>query len=98
MQKAVDKLDDRVIDITTKTLVDALESYDAHRNKEFIKGALRSTLNELLVSILVDSSSIRKSIEDAIIQVATAPKLLVTITSTVAKDTPAMVPTARYIA
>lgn len=83
-----------MIGIAKQTVVDALESRNVVQNKAFIKGALKSVLNELLVFILDDSSGIRESFEDAIVQVATAPKLLAIIASAVTKDTVAITPIA----
>lgn len=96
MQTATPKLNDRLIDIVKQTVVDALETSDVEHHKNFIKAALRSALNRLLVSTLDDSSCIKESFEDAIIQGATAPNLSAVIASVVTKDSAAMTPIARY--
>lgn len=98
MQEAIDKLNDRAADIAEQTVVAALEIFDVDCNKAFTKTALRSALNELLASILDDSSKIRESFGAAIIQVATALKSLAIIASAGAKDAAAMAPFARYAA
>lgn len=67
-------------------------------NKSFIKAALRRPLNRLLVSILDNSSRIRKSFEDAKVQVTMALKSIAIIASAVAKDAAATVFHARYVA
>lgn len=54
-QGAIDKLDDRVIKIAKRTVVDALKTFEVIPNKAFIKGTLKSALNGLLVSIPDDS-------------------------------------------
>lgn len=98
MHKATNKLGDRLVDIAEQTVVDAFETYDVDHNKDSIKGALKSVLNELLVFILDNSSQIRESFKGAVISVATAPKLLPIIASEVAKDSSAMTPIAWYAA
>lgn len=84
MQKTINKLDNRVADIAEQTVLDALETCDVDKNEAFIKSALKSALNGLLVSILDDATDIRDSFENTIIQVATAPKSLAAIVSGVA--------------
>lgn len=54
LQKAFDKLDDRVINIAEQTVVNALEICDEDYNKEFFKVALKNALIELFVSIKDD--------------------------------------------
>lgn len=59
MQEATDKSDDWVVDIAKKTVADALKTCGVDRNKSLIKSALICALNELLVSVLDDTSGIR---------------------------------------
>lgn len=87
-----------MIDVAERTVVDTLETYDVDRNKAFFKAALKSVLNELVVFILDDSSEIRESFNDAIIQVTTVPNSLAIIAPAVAKDTAAMRPIDRFAA
>lgn len=98
MQEATNKLTDRVISIAKQTVVHALKICSVNHNKDFIKSALWCVLNGLLVSVLENSSGIKKSFQDAITQVATAPKSLAVIAAAVARDTAATTPTAWYAA
>lgn len=98
MQKVIGKPDECVINIAEQTVVDVLETCYVNHNKGFIKGAMKSALNDLLVCILSDSSNLREFFEYAIIQVANAPKLLVIVASATARDTAAMAPSSRYAA
>lgn len=67
LQDALDKLDNKVIDLAGRTVVSALETNDVNHNEVFVKDALCSALNSLLLSILEDDSRIRVSFETAII-------------------------------
>lgn len=66
--------------------------------KIFIKGALSSALNGLLVSILNDPSEIKGVSEFAIILVATTQKPLLIIVLAIAKDAAAMALISHYAA
>lgn len=74
LQDAMEKLDDRIIDLAQKTVIDALETCDVDHNETFIKEALCSALNSLLPSILEDDSGIRELFKSAIVQVSTSEK------------------------
>lgn len=73
MRVAIYKLDDWVSYTVEQIVVEFLNTYDVDRNKRFIQAALRWALNRLLVSILDDSSDIRKSFKVATIYTETAP-------------------------
>lgn len=98
MQGAIDKLDGRMIDMAEQTVVDASKSCYMNQDKAFMKGALRSSLNVLLVSIQDDLSNIRNSFEETIFQLATALKSLAISASAVARETVAIALTALYSA
>lgn len=98
MQEAIDKLDDRVINIAEQSVVDALEACDINYNKTFIENALRSVLNELALSFLNDSLLVRESFLHAIIQVTIAPKSLAIVASAAARDSAFMASIAWYAA
>lgn len=84
MQGAIDKLEA------------AWQTCDVGHNKDFIKSALKSALNVLLVFVLDDSSGIKESFEDAKLLVATALKLEAIVASAFARDTAPLKPTTRY--
>lgn len=65
MQEVFPKLEDRVINITEQTVVDALETCDEVQNKALIKNALRSALYRFIVFILGKASGIKESFEVA---------------------------------
>lgn len=98
MQEAINKMDDWMTDIAEQTAADALETRDVNHNKTFIKAALRSVVNGLLVSILDNSAGTKKSFGDAIIQVATTQKSLAIIALAGAKDIVCIASIARYAA
>lgn len=98
LEEALDKIDDRMIDVAEQTVINALETCDVDHNKAFVKGALRSALKSLLLSIMEDSSGIRESFEEAIVQVATAPKTLIAIASAMVTDAAIMAPIAKFVA
>lgn len=97
-QEAIDKLYYRVIKIAEQMVVDALKTCDLDHSKVNIKGALRSDLNGLLVSILDDLSGIREFFDDVIIQAATTSKLLPIIVSTILRETATMALITPYAA
>lgn len=72
----MEKLNDRVINLAERTVIDALKTCNVDYNKASIKGALCSVVNSLLFSILEDESKIRKSFESAIVQVAASVKMV----------------------
>lgn len=96
LQEAIEELDDRVINITERTVVNALEACDMDQNYAFLRGTLRSVLNRLLIFFLDNWSGVRGSFKDKIFLVATAPKSAAIIVSEVAKDTAAIRLTTRY--
>lgn len=59
MQEAIDKVDDLMINIAERTVIDAMETCNVDRNKAFIKDTLRSASKRLLGSILNDTSGAR---------------------------------------
>lgn len=67
MQRAVDQLDDSVINIAKQTVVDVLESCNVDRSLTFIKGAPKSVLDKLLVLVLDHSPNITEFFENSII-------------------------------
>lgn len=85
-----------MIDIAEQNLADIMEACVVNHNIAFIGDALRCALNELLVSMLGNSSDIRESFEGVRTQVTMAPKSFVIIASVVARDTTAMEPITRY--
>lgn len=98
MQEAIDKLDDQVVEIAEQTVLKAPETCDADHNNVLIKGALRSVLTGLSVSILDDSLGIRESFEDSIIQVSTAPKSPSVVVKAIVNDVAVMAPIPRFAA
>lgn len=98
MEKATNKLHDRVINIAEQTVFVTLEACDADHIKNVFKVALKNALNGLLVSIRDDFSDIKEPFEDAIVQVAMATQSLAIIASAVAKGTATGAPIARYAA
>lgn len=90
MKEAIGKLDNRFIDITEQTVVNALKICHVDHNKAGIKGALRSALFELLVSISDDTSAMKKYFEYSTVQVATAPKSLARVALPVVRGATAM--------
>lgn len=64
----------------------------------FIKAALRSALNGLLISILDDSSCVKEFFEDTTNQVATTQKSLTITALAVTRDTIAIAPIVHYAA
>lgn len=91
-------MDDRVIDVTEKTVTNALKTCDANHNKAFLKGALYSALKTLLLSIMENSSEIKESFEKPIVQAATATKMLATITAAITKNAAMMARIAKFVA
>lgn len=81
----IDLLNIRLVDGDKQTVIEALETCDANHNKAFIKGTLRSALNELLMFILDNISATRKPLEPAMIQATIAAELLPTIAATTIK-------------
>lgn len=64
--KALDRMDDHIVDVAEQMVIDALETGDIDHNKAFVKGVLCSGLNTLLLSIMKislesDSPSKRRS-------------------------------------
>lgn len=68
------------------------------QNKVVSKGALRSFLYSLSVSILYDLFDIRETFEDEIIKEAMAPNSLSIVASMVAEDAAVMALIAQYAA
>lgn len=60
MQKANNKLNDRVVNIYKQTVVEALETRDADHKNVIFEGALRRALDGLLMFILDVSSGIKE--------------------------------------
>lgn len=96
-QVAINKLDDRRIDIVNQTVLDALATFHVNQNKAFTKRALRLALSRQLVSVSKDSTRIGIFFEDAIIHVATAPKSLSVIAKKMINDAAAMKSNARFV-
>lgn len=71
-----------------------IEISDVEHNKSFINRALKSASNELLVSILRESLTSRKSLDDIIRLVAAAPKQSMINGLAFAKNTEPTVPVA----
>lgn len=57
-------------------MVSVPETCDVYHNKGFVKGALRSALNELLVFVLDDFPGIKDFFDDAVNQVALATEVI----------------------
>lgn len=72
----MEKLDDRVVALAQRRVIDALETLDVEHNMAFIKEALRRAPNSLLLLILEDESGIRESSKSAIVQVTTRVKVV----------------------
>lgn len=98
VQEAVHKLDDRVINKADQTVFDALETSDVEHNKALFEGALRGSLNGLLIFFLDGSSSIREVFEDAIIYVETTLKPLAIIAFAIMIAVTGLAPNAWYAA
>lgn len=75
-QEGLNKLNDRAIDLGEKTIIDAHETCNLEHNKAFVKKALCSELNSLLMSIPEEESEIWESVEYKIVQVATSQMVL----------------------
>lgn len=76
LQDALDEYENRVMVLAERTAIKALNTCDVDYNKALIKGALRSSLNALLLSILENESEIRDSLELTVFQVS-ASKMVV---------------------
>lgn len=98
MQNAIDKLDNRVIDIAEQTRIDALENFKLDSSRFFIKDTLKIALNKLLVSILNDTLGIMECFEYAMVRVATTPHPSAVVASAAAKSIAAMGLNARFAA
>lgn len=85
-KEAIDMLNSWVIEVAERIVVHTFETWDLGHTKVNIKGALRNALNKLLLSILNDSSDIRKCFEDAIAQLATSLKSLAVKASSLSND------------
>lgn len=49
LRKALNKTNDRSFDVAEQTAINALETLNGDHNKRFVKGALRSALNSILL-------------------------------------------------
>lgn len=96
MQEGINKLDNGVLDTAKQTVLDALEASDVDPNKSYIKVALRTALNGLLVFVLNDLPGTKESLDDKTVRVETAPKSLAIFASAVARDIAAMDATVWY--
>lgn len=59
VQKAIDKLDNWVVDVAKQTVIGAVEACDVCHSDAFIKAALKSALTRLMVFTVDDSLTIR---------------------------------------
>lgn len=93
----METLDDQVMNISQRTVIDALETCKVDHNKAFIKGALRNAPNSLLISILKNESGIRESSEFAIVQVATSLNFVSKIFKAIVTDAAILAPIAKVV-
>lgn len=85
-KKVIDKLRDRILNVAERTVISALETYDVHRNKANVKSATCSALNTLLLPILKDVFTVKKSFEPASVHVATSKTAVQEIAKVVMND------------
>lgn len=83
-------MDDRVINTTERTMVDALGTCDVDHNGAFIQGRKRVALHSSLLSILVNLLDIEEIFKETIVQEATAFESLAILALAVARDTAAI--------
>lgn len=62
------------MDLAERTMIEGLEKCNVGHNKVFIKDAIRSALNILLLSILKNEAEVWESVEVAIMQFARSSK------------------------
>lgn len=92
----LDKMDDHIIDVSEQTVINALEMCDVDYNKAFVKGAILSALNILLLSIMENFPGTIETFEGAIMQVATASRTLAAMASAIAKNATLIAPIAQF--
>lgn len=74
MQKTIGKMGSWIIDAVLRTVIGALKTCSADRNKVCIKVALKRSQNRLFLSFIDGFSTIRHRSKDAFIQVSNASK------------------------
>lgn len=65
---ALEKLNERVIDMAEQKIIDVLDNCDFDHNKVFIRWAIGSAPRDLLTSILDEDTGIRDVFEAAVCQ------------------------------
>lgn len=96
-QNSIEILEDQVMDIAERTVIEALEPCDVNHNKAFVKRALLSALSSLLTSILKDEYGIKESFESAIVQVATCEVVLSIILKAMVFDHAVLTPIVQFV-
>lgn len=96
LDKALETINERMVDVAEQTVINPLEVSNVSRNKAFVKGALSSTLKFLLHSIMEHSSGISEIFEKATVQVTSAPRTWTAIVSAMAKDATIIVQIAKF--
>lgn len=96
LQEALSKMDELMISIGEKRVINALETCDANHKKAFFNGALFSALNILLWSILKDDFRIRESFKFAIVDIAKSRIVVWAVAKSSVTDTSVLVPNAEF--
>lgn len=96
LQESIEKLDNWVIEIAERTVIDAMETCDVYHSKVIVNGALLSFLNSLRMSVLKNGFGIKDIFESTtIVQVVTIQVVLFKIAKATVTNPTAFAPIAQ---